>query len=45
MANQGAVKGTYLNAKELEAVKEAAESKKMTVSAWIKSAILDKLAR
>lgn len=45
MANQGAVKGTYLNRKILEAVEEAALSKKLTVSAWIKQAILEKLMR
>ena len=45
MANQGAVKGTYLNKKTVEAVEEAALRKGLSVSAWIKQAILEKLVK
>lgn len=45
MADQGAQKGTYLNRKELDAVEEAALKAGITVSAWIKQAILDKLSK
>ena len=45
MADQGAQKGTYLNSKELEAVEESALKAGLTVSAWIKQAILEKLIK
>jgi hypothetical protein len=45
MSKQGAQKGTYLNEKVLHEVEEAALRKGITVSAWIKQAILEKLLR
>lgn len=43
--NQGARIGTYVDSKILEKVEEAAASKGLTVSAWIKQAILEKLLK
>ena len=45
MAKQGAQKGTYLKEDELRQVEESALAKGLTVSAWIKQAILEKLAK
>lgn len=45
MAKQGAVKGTYVNAKELEQIEELAARAGITVSAWIKQAIIEKIVR